>query len=125
MYRSFKDMPAWQQAMEIAERVHCLTEPLPKKEDYGLTSQIRRSALSISANIAEAFGRKHLLDKVNFYYHARGSLTETQSHIEYSRRVGYIHSNDADSIDAALSELYMEINKIVLTLKDKASLSPP
>ena len=95
-----------------------MTEHLPKKEDYGLTSQIRRSALSISANIAEAFGRKHLLDKVNFYYHARGSLTETQSHIEYSKRVGYIKSEDADSLNDALSGLYTEINKIVVTLKD-------
>lgn len=121
MYRSFKDMPVWQQAMTVAERVHSVTEHLPKKEDYGLTSLIRRSALSISANIAEAFGRKHLLDKVNFYYHARGSLTETQSHIEYSRRVGYLKSEEADSLDSALSELYMEINKIVLTLKEMHS----
>lgn len=123
MYHSFKEMPVWQQAMEIAERVYSLTEHLPRKEDYGLTSQIRRSALSISANIAEAFGMKHLLDKVNFYYHARGSLTETQSHVEYSRRVRYIESKDADLLDAALLELYMEINKIVLTLKDRANSS--
>lgn len=121
MYLSFKEMPAWQQAMEIAERVHSLTDHLPKKEDYGLTSQVRRSALSISANIAEAFGRKHLLDKVNFYYHARGSLTETQSHIEYSRRVGYIKHEDADSVDHALCQLCLEINKIIVTLKEMTS----
>jgi len=122
MYRSFKDMPAWQQAMAVAERVHSATEHLPRKEDYGLTSQIRRSALSISANIAEAFGRKHLLDKVNFYYHDRGSLTETQSHIEYSRRVGYLKQEDADSLDDALAKLYLEINKIVVTLKEMHSV---
>lgn len=119
MYRSFKDMPVWQLAMEVAERVYLATENLPRKEDYGLTSQIRRSALSISANIAEAFGRMHLLDKVNFYYHARGSLTETQSHIEYSRRVGYLKAEEADSLEDALSELYLEINKIVVTLKNQ------
>jgi four helix bundle protein len=54
MYKSFKDMPVWQQAMEIAENVQKLTQGLPRSEDYGFTSQIRRSALSISANIAEA-----------------------------------------------------------------------
>ena len=124
MYRSFKDMPVWQQAMEVAERIYSATEHLPKKEDYGLTSQIRRSALSISANIAEAFGRMHLLDKVNFYYHARGSLTETQSHIEYSRRVGYLQTEEADSLECALSELYLEINKIVVTLKKQKSDFP-
>jgi four helix bundle protein len=54
-------MPVWQHAMEIAERVFSATEHLPKKEDYGLTSQVRRSALSISANLAEGFGRSHTL----------------------------------------------------------------
>ncbi|ACH37624.1 hypothetical protein Gbem_0596 [Citrifermentans bemidjiense Bem] len=121
MYRSFKDMPVWQHAMAVAEQVYSATEHLPKKEDYGLTSQIRRSALSISANIAEAYGRKHLLDKVNFYYHARGSLTETQSHLEYSKRVGYLKSEEADSLDDRLSQLYQEINKIVLALKEMHS----
>jgi four helix bundle protein len=120
MYRSFKDMPVWQQAMDVAERIYAATEHLPRKEDYGLTSQIRRSALSISANIAEAFGRMHPLDKVNFYYHARGSLTETQNHIEYSKRVGYFRAEEADSLEASLSELHAEINKIVVTLKNKA-----
>ncbi len=59
MYKSFKDMPIWQEAMEIAEKVFYITDNLPKKEDYGFTSQIRRSALSISANISEAYGRNH------------------------------------------------------------------
>ncbi|MGC9363887.1 MAG: four helix bundle protein [Fidelibacterota bacterium] len=59
MYRSFKEMPVWQEAMEIAESVFTLSSKLPRKEDYGLTSQMHRSALNISANIAEAFGKKH------------------------------------------------------------------
>ena len=67
MYQTFRDMPVWQLAMEIAEKVYALTDSLPRKEDYGFTSQVRRSALSISANIAEGFGRKHSLDKINFY----------------------------------------------------------
>ena len=61
-------MPIWQKAMKISEDLYNLTEGLPRKEDYGFTSQIRRSALSIPANIAEAFGRNHTLDKINFYY---------------------------------------------------------
>jgi four helix bundle protein len=75
-------MPIWQEAMDIAEEIFKLTEGLPRKEDYGFTSQIRRSALSISANIAEAYGRGHTSDRVNFYYFARGSVTETQSHLD-------------------------------------------
>ena len=117
MYKSFKEMPIWQKAMNIAEQIFRLTEELPRKEDYGFTSQIRRSALSISANIAEAFGRNHTSDKVNFYYMSRGSLTETQSHLEYGKRIGYINSKIVEDIDGALCELYNGINKVIVTLK--------
>lgn len=117
MYKSFKDMPAWQKAMGVAETVHTLTDDLPRKEDYGLTSQIRRSALSVSANLAEGFGRNHTLDKANFYYNARGSLTETQSHLEYAKRIGYIDKEKAEALDKALGALHYEINKIISTLK--------
>ena len=68
MFKSFKEMPAWNDAMDLAEEIFRLSEHFPKKEDYGLTSQLRRAALSISANIAEAYGRNHTLDKINFYY---------------------------------------------------------
>ena len=61
-------MPIWKVAMEIAEKIFKYTNNLPRKEDYGFTSQIRRSGLSISANIAEAFGRYHTLNKINFCY---------------------------------------------------------
>jgi four helix bundle protein len=110
-------MPVWQEAIVIAEEIHVLTDALPRKEDYGYTSQVRRSALSISANIAEAYGRKHILDKINFYYHARGSLTETQSHLEYGKRVGYLEAEDSNRLDAALVKLYHQINKIVVELR--------
>jgi four helix bundle protein len=88
-YKSFEEMPVWQKAMELAENIHQLTEKLPKKEDYGLTSQLRRSALSVPGNIAEGFGRNHTKDKLNFYYDSRGSLTETKSHLIYGHKVGY------------------------------------
>lgn len=116
MYRSFKDMPVWQ-PMDAAEKIFSATDHLPKKEDYGLTSQIRRAALSVPANIAEAYERSHTLDKVNFYYNARGSLTETQNHLEYAKRVGYISVEDAVNLDSSLTSLHHEINKIITTLK--------
>lgn len=56
-YNSFEEMPVWQKAMDLAEKIFKLTEKLPKKEDDGLTSQVRDSGLSVSGNIAEAFGR--------------------------------------------------------------------
>jgi four helix bundle protein len=117
MYKSFKDMPIWQEALDIAEKIFKLTDILPKKEDYGLTSQMRRAALSISANIAEAYGRDHTLDKINFYYFARGSVTETQNHLEYGKRVRYFDKDLVEKLDERLLKLYNDLNKIVVTLK--------
>jgi four helix bundle protein len=110
-------MPVWQEAMAVAEQVFAITDKLPRKEDYGFTSQIRRAALSVSANIAEAFGRNHTLDKINFYYIARGSVTETQSHIEYGRRVGYLKPKSAEELSAKLSCIYNDINRVILSLR--------
>jgi four helix bundle protein len=115
-YNDFKDMPIWQKAMEIAVEIHNLTENLPKKEDYGFTSQIRRSGLSISANIAEGFGRYHKLDKVRFYYIARGSITETRSHLDYGFRVGYLTKDSFTKIDTNLKEIHFELNTIIKSL---------
>jgi len=103
--------------MKIAEQVHGLTEALPKKEGFGFTSQIRRSSLSISANIAEAFGRKHILEKVNFYSIAKGSLTETQSHLEYGRRVRYVDDGLASELEDELTALSGDLSKIIISLK--------
>ena len=67
MYKDFSEMPVWQLSIEVAEQVFVLTNDLPKKEDFGLTSQIRRASVSVSANIAEAFGRTSSPDKNKFY----------------------------------------------------------
>ncbi|MCF6147396.1 MAG: four helix bundle protein [Candidatus Kuenenia sp.] len=120
MYKSFREMPIWGEAMEIAESVFRLTESLPKKEDYGLTSQIRRAALSISANIAEAFGRYHINDKINFYYFSRGSVAETQNHLEYGLRVGYFRQAGVSTIDSKLNKLYESINRLIKSLKSQS-----
>jgi len=95
-YKSFEEMPVWQKSMTLATKIFELTENLPKKEDYGLTSQVRRSALSVAGNIAEGFGRKHTKDKLNFYYDARGSLCETKNHLIYGNSVGYFKKTDFD-----------------------------
>lgn len=110
-------MPTWSEAMNLAEEVFKLSESFPKKEDYGLTSQLRRAALSISANIAEAYGRHHTLDKINFYYYSRGSVTETQNHLEYAKRVGYINEDSGINLDKKLNKIYADLNKIILSLK--------
>lgn len=119
MYKDFRDMTVWRESMKVAEIVFASTDNLPRKEDYGFTSQIRRSALSISANIAEAFGREHANEKIHFYYYSRGSLTETQSHLEYGKRVGYFQNHETNEIEKLLENIHFELNKIIKTLKNR------
>lgn len=118
-YNSFEDMPVWQKAMDLAVKIHGLTERLPRKEDFGLTAQMRDSALSISGNIAEGFGRKHSKDKLKFYYNARGSLAETKSHLIYGHKVDYFNKAEFDEYSTLIKEVWKELNSLISSLSKK------
>jgi four helix bundle protein len=79
--RSYKDLLVWQQGMELAAAVYRLTRSWPKEEQYGLTSQARRAAVSVPANIAEGYGRENLGSYVQFLKIAQGSLKELETHL--------------------------------------------
>jgi four helix bundle protein len=116
MYKSFTEMPVWKNAHELAKEVHHLTISLPKSEDYSLTSQIRRSASSVPANISGAFGRQTRKDKSNFYVIARGSGFETQNHLIYGEGVGYFIKEETNKLISKYNSLIFEINKIIQSL---------
>lgn len=109
-------MTVWQKSNKLSQEVFELTKPLPQSEDYGLTSQIRRSANSISANIAEAFGRNTKKDKHNFYIIARGSAFETQSHLLYGETIGYFNNKLIEQLVKEYQNLIHQLNKILKTL---------
>ena len=117
-------MPVWEKAMDLAQQIFALTEGLPKKEDYGLTSQIRRSALSVSGNLAEGFGRHHTKDKMNFYYASRGSLTETKSHLIYAQGVGYLKRDDHRVALRLIDDIWKELNALIRSLRNKTYPQP-
>jgi four helix bundle protein len=94
--RSYRDLRVWQQSMDLAEEIYRVTEVFPKHELYGLTSQIRRAAVSVASNIAEGKGRQTDKDFVNFLYHARGSLLEVETQLELARRLRYISEKDEE-----------------------------
>lgn len=77
--KSFEDLEVWQKGKTLTLRIYDIGTHFPKDEVYGITSQIKRAALSVPANIAEGFGRYHFLDKAKFYLNARGSLYELKS----------------------------------------------
>ncbi len=116
-YKSFEEMTVWKKAIDLAGKVFDLTEKLPKKEDYGLTSQLRRASLSVSGNIAEGFGRQHTKDKLNFYYDARGSLSETKNHLIYGQRVKYFTMPEFNETKILIDDIWHELNSLIASLR--------
>lgn len=88
--QSYRDLKVWQQAMEVAEKSYRLTRQFPKDELYGMTSQVRRSAASVAANIAEGHGRNSRGEYAKFLRVAQGSLKELETHLILAARVGLI-----------------------------------
>ncbi len=90
--KSFQDLIVWQKAHQLVLSIYHFSETFPKKEVYGLTSQLRRSAISIPANIAEGFKKKTKPDKVRFMNISQGSLEECRYYLILSKALGYGNS---------------------------------
>ena len=95
--RSFEDLEVWKRAHQFVLDVYKLTEVFPKHELYGLTSQIRRAAVSIPANFAEGFRRSSKPDKLRFYNIALGSLEECRYYLRLSSDLNYAETGDLRS----------------------------
>lgn len=89
MGASFKQLVVWQRAVELSLAVYRLTAAFPPSEQFGLTSQLRRAAVSIASNIAEGYGRSTKGEYIQFLGHARGSLCELQTQIVIARSLQF------------------------------------
>lgn len=89
---SFQDLNAWKKAHKLALTIYKETNKYPKEEQYGLKSQMRRCAVSVVSNIVEGFSRRSGKEKNQFYYTAKGSLTELHSQILISKDVNYLEN---------------------------------
>lgn len=88
--RTFKELDAWKIGHEFVLTVYSLTKSFPKEEIFGLTSQLRRCAVSITSNIAEGFSRQSFKEKIQFYSISLGSLTESQNQLTIAKDIGYL-----------------------------------
>src|SRR5947209_7022145 len=100
--RSFEDVGVWRKAHDWVLSVYRLTEQFPRHELFGLTSQLRRAAVSIPANIAEGFKKRGKADKVRFYNTAQGSLEECRYYMILTKDLGY---GDTSELNAKLAEV--------------------
>ncbi|MCM1457345.1 MAG: four helix bundle protein [Lachnoclostridium sp.] len=108
----FKDLQVWQKSILLAKEVYRLDKFLPKDETFALSDQMRRSAISISSNIAEGNGRNSEKDFIRFLLFARGSLCELESQIYVGKEIGYF----SDAAVASLLLLCAEINRMLRSL---------
>jgi four helix bundle protein len=98
---SYRDLRVWQSAMDLAEKVYLLTQAFPQRETYGLSSQMRRAAVSIPSNIAEGHTKESTKDYLYHLSIAQGSLAELQTQIELSGRLLYLTSDQVTGLKDA------------------------
>ncbi|MBI2674026.1 MAG: four helix bundle protein [Candidatus Zambryskibacteria bacterium] len=118
---SYKDLLVWQKGIELSKQVYILTEGFPKEEVYGLTSQMRRAAVSISSNIAEGKSRGTRKDFVQFLRISNGSVAELQTQIEIAKQLPKTCIFSYREMENALSE----ITKMLSAMIRKLSLPKP
>lgn len=114
---SFRDLKIWKKGFELLMKICNLTKKFPQEEKYALTDQIKRSANSVIALIAEAHGLYHYADKCRVLYQSRGECEETQSHLSVALGLKYISQKDFDELDREYEGLGVGINYYVTSLK--------
>ncbi len=107
---NFFNLETWQKGHNLVLEVYGVTKNFPKDELYGIVSQLRRAATSVTANIAEGFARYHYKDKAKFYYQSRGSNAEVQNFIILAKDLGYIESNLSQNLLDKTNEVARLIN---------------
>jgi four helix bundle protein len=117
--KSFRELEAWKKAHGATLAVYGLTKNFPDDERFGLTSQLRRSAASVGANIAEGFGRRSTKDLVRHLDIAVGSLEETRNYLFLARDLLYLDGNEFDSLNQQLDEVGRMVGGLSRSLPSK------
>ena len=116
---SYRDLLVWQSAMVLAEDCYRVSKCFPKDEIYGMTSQMRRSAVSIAANIAEGYGRENRGSFVQFLRMAQGSLKELETHILLACRVGMLERDNETELLLRCEEIGKMMRSLIRTVQAK------
>jgi four helix bundle protein len=117
MANSYQDLVAWKKAVEFVTEIYRATKRFPKEENYGLTSQIRRAAISIPSNIAEGQGRLTKGEFKQFLGNARGSLFELVTQLTIAENLGYMNKNDFNGLFSLSDELGRLLNGLLTSLR--------
>lgn len=118
--KSFKDLQVWQEGHKLVIAIYKVTKEFPRDEIFGLTSQIRRASVSITSNLSEGFNRISTKEKLQFYYIALGSLSETQNQLLIAKDVGYIKPKVFDKIEIQTTIIQRLLNALLRKIKSSA-----
>ena len=120
---SYKELNVWKISMDLVVDIYNLTATFPNSELYGLTSQMRRAAVSIPSNIAEGSGRKSKKEYIQFIYISKGSLSELETQIEIAHRLSFI--KDTEQLYNNIKRIRVMITNLIAYLNDIDNPKPP
>ncbi len=110
---SFTDLIAWQEGHKLVIMIYDILKRFPKEELYSLTSQMKRSAISITSNIAEGFGRQTYKEKANFFYQSQGSLTELKNQLLIARDINYLNQHDFNRLVEQINSVHRLLQGLI------------
>src|SRR5918911_144136 len=122
---SFRDLRVWQAGMDLVERIYQLTQAFPAQECYGLTSQMRRAAISIPSNIAEGHTREHSKEYLHHLSMAQASLAESETQVEIAARLGYLATDVPKQVLERLWSLGKQLYSLRNALIKSANAKTP
>lgn len=119
--KTYRDLLVWQKSMILVANIYKASKSFPKDEAYGLTSQIRRCAVSIPSNIAEGYGRNSTSDYIRSLHIATGSLYELQTQLEICLNLQYLNKSNFDKLYESSREIERMLSSLTRKLNDKRS----
>jgi four helix bundle protein len=119
MLKNYKELNVWQKSYELCLKIYRITAKFPNEERYGLTSQIRRSAVSIPSNIAEGYGRKTTVDYIRMLYISYGSVCELETQILLAGDLGYIEKGELGTARKDIAEIERMLKALIKSLEKK------
>lgn len=116
--KSYRDLIVWDKSMRLVTLIYSTTKQFPEDERFGLTSQIKRSAISIPSNIAEGYGRNYRKDYSRFLQISRGSLYECQTQIEIAINLNFVTDCDVKEMRILSVEVEKMLNSLINKLEE-------
>lgn len=121
-YRTYKQLDVWKKARTFVKEIYVATQFFPRKELYGLVSQMRRCAVSVVSNIAEGYGRQYKKETLQFFHIARGSLYELETQLYIATDLNYIHETRSSELILKLEECRKLLSGLISYFQNKNEL---